>query len=121
MQSAYIIHAIPRLWPAAAWAADEGPRAAEWLAGQCATFAVLRPLCLALKALLSEQRLNDASTGGLRCACLGPLGGGLGGPLEEPSVPGKATGLSGSCVAELLAAPMPLPSLPACLPGSLLP
>lgn len=47
--------------------ADEGPRAAEWLTGQCNTFAVLRPLCLALKALLAEQRLNDASTGGLRC------------------------------------------------------
>lgn len=46
--------------------ADDGPKAAAWLAEQCAAFPVLRPLCLVLKGLLAEQRLADAATGGLR-------------------------------------------------------
>lgn len=46
--------------------ADDGPKAAAWLAQQCAAFPVLRPLCLALRGLLAEQRLADAATGGLR-------------------------------------------------------
>lgn len=45
---------------------DDGPQAAAWLAAQCAAFPVLRPLCLALKALLADQKLADASQGGLR-------------------------------------------------------
>jgi len=51
-------------------AADEGPKAAAWLSQQCTSFPVLRPLCLVIRGLLAEQRLADAATGGLRCACI---------------------------------------------------
>ena len=45
----------------------EGPAAAAWVLRQQLDFPALRPLCLAVKALLAERRLGDASIGGLRC------------------------------------------------------
>lgn len=44
---------------------DGGLRAASWLCGQQAAFPALRPLVLALKALLRGARLADVSQGGL--------------------------------------------------------
>lgn len=45
--------------------ADNGPRAARWLLQQQAAWPALKPLTMALKALLADADLADPSRGGL--------------------------------------------------------
>ena len=52
---------------------EEGVKGAAWLRARAADLPALRPLCLALRALLAAEGLGEASDGGL--GCVGGQGG----------------------------------------------